>query len=227
MPFFENTGLDPNVERGPVWAAFATLFGQLERFIVLNIAWAGQSIPLILALMFPDWPLWIRIPLMLYSGLALAALAGVVYGLVSAAVDGETLNIDLARDYFAKLALPGILTLAPLYGLFGLLISLATWTGSNPSLFILDVLIRFIFLIALVCSMYWGPLLAESPSESFIGIARRSLTLVWREPGRTLVVMGVVGVTLVIGAISIGGVFLVVPVVVALLQTHMYVVIRR
>lgn len=227
MPFFENTGLDPNVERGPLWGAFATLFEQLERFIVVNIAWAGQAVPLIVALMFPDWPLWIRIPLMLYSGLALAAATGTAYGLIDAAIDSETLNVDLVRDCFAKLALPGILTLAPLYGLFGLLIGLATWMENSPSLFVLDVLVRLLFLVALACSMYWGPLLAESPSASFVTIARRSLALVWREPGRTLLVLGVVGVTLVIGAISIGGVFLVVPVIVALLQTHMLLVIRR
>jgi MFS family permease len=227
MPFFENTGLDPNVERGPLWGAFATLFEQLERFIVLNVAWSGQAIPLILALMFPDWWLGIRILLMLYSGLALAAATGTAYGLVSAAVDHETLSVDVARDYFAKLALPGILTLAPLYGLFGLLIGLTGWIGGNPSLFILDILIRLLLLITLACSMYWGPLLAESPSASFITVGRRSLRLVWRDPGRTLLVMGVVGIALIIGAISIGGLFLVVPVVVALLQTHMVLTVRR
>ncbi len=227
MPFFENTGLDPNVERGPLWGAFATLFEQLERFIVVNIAWAGQSIPLILALMFPDWSLWIRIPLMLYSGLALAAATATAYGLIYAAVDHETLNVDLVRDYFAKLALPGILTLAPLYGLFGLLLGLAAWTASSPSLFILDVLVRLLLIVILVCSMYWGPLLAESPSDSFVSIARRSLVLVWRDPGRTLLLLGVVLVALIIGAISIGGVFLAVPVMVALLQTHMFLAVRR
>lgn len=218
MPFFENTGLDTNVERGPLWGAFASLFEQLERFIVLNVAWAAQSIPLVLALMFPEWPLWIRLLLIIYSGLALAAASGVAYGLIRAAVDHETLNIDLARDYFAKLALPGILSLAPLYGIFGVLIALA----GTQAFFIAEVVIRLLFLLALTCSMYWGPLLAESPSDTFVSIARRSLVLVWREPGRALLLLGVVGVSLVIGTISIGGLFLVVPVLIALLQTHMY-----
>src|SRR5690606_13535756 len=145
-----------------------------------------------------------RLLLIIYSGLALAAASGVAYGLIRAAVEHETLNIDLARDYFAKLALPGILSLAPLYGIFGVLIALA----SNPALFILDVAIRLLFLVTLTCSMYWGPLLAKSPSDSFVSIGRHSLVLVWREPGRALLLLGVAGITLVIGTISIGGLFL-------------------
>ncbi len=218
MPFFDNTGIDPEIQRGPLWGSFATLFEQLERLIALNLAWSAQFIPLLLVAMLPEWPLAVRVALIIYSALALAAGLGLLFGLVRAAVAGEILTFDLVRETWRELALPGILTLAPLYGIFGVIISLSALdlgllveTGAQ-----LTVMLLF------VGSMYWGPLLAENPRASAIQILRQSVRLVARKPGQSLLVAGLVVITLLIGTISIGGLFLLVPVLVALLQTHMY-----
>lgn len=217
MPFFDNTGVDPNVERGPLWGAFATLFDQIERMIALNIAWSAQFIPLLLTAMFPDWPPVIRVVLVVYSALALAAGLGMLYGLIRAAVEGEPLTFDLVREAWRSYALPGLLTLAPLYGIFGVLLNLSSSGG-----FVLEVVARLLILLLFVCSHYWGVMLAEQPQQSVITILWRSVLLVWRKPGRSLLLTGMVGLALAIGTISVGGLFLIVPVLVALLQTHLY-----
>jgi hypothetical protein len=217
MPFLDNGGVDPDVRRGPLWGAFATLFEHIERMIALNIAWTAQFLPLLLVAIYPGWPLLIRIALILYSAVALAVGLGVLYGLVRAAVVEELLTLDLLRDTWRTLALPGLVTLAPLYGIFGVLLGL-----SASGLFLLEVLARLLILLCFVCSMYWGALLAESPQRSAITILRQSALLVWRKPGRALLVSGTTAVALLIGTLSIGGLFLIVPVLVALLQTHMF-----
>jgi hypothetical protein len=217
MPFFDNTGVDPDVQRGPLWGAFATLFDQIERFIALNIAWSAQFIPLLLTAIFPDWPPVIRLVLVVYSAAALAAGLGVLYGVVNAAVDGEPITVDLVREMWRTMALPGLLTLAPLYGSFGVLLGL-----SSSGIFVIEVLARLLILLLFVCGMYWGVMLAEQPQQSAITVLRRSVTLVWQKPGRSLLLAGMVALALFLGAISIGGLFLIVPVLVALLQTHLY-----
>jgi uncharacterized membrane protein len=57
---------------------------------------------------------------------------------------------------------------------------------------------------------------------SAIHLARRSIGLVWRYPLETLATALVVAAALVIGMISIGGLVLIVPVAVAMLQTARY-----
>lgn len=233
MPFFDNTGVDLDEEHGPIWAAIATLRDQLERFVVLNLAWSIQIVPALAAVMLPEWPWVVRVPLFLYSGVALAVATGLLYGLVWAAVEREPLSLELAQDELRRLALPGMRSLAPLYGLFGLLLVVVTWssviqtdTGASRY-FVIEVVARLLLLLLLLCSMYWGPLFARDPHSPAWAIARKSLALVWQAPGRSLVLFGVVLLAGVIGAVSIGGVFLIVPVVIALLQTHMYRVVGR
>jgi hypothetical protein len=227
MPFFDNSGVDLDEERGPIWAAFATLRDQLERFVVLNLAWSIQIVPALAAVMLPEWPGGVRVVLFLYSGVALAVGTGLLYGLVWAAVEREPLSLGLAQDELRRLALPGMRSLAPLYGLIGLALLAATWssaeqTDTGASLyFVIEVVARLLLLVLLLCSMYWGPLFAHSPHTPAWAIARMSLRLIWQSPGRSLLLFGVVLVAGLIGAVSIGGVFLIVPVVIALLQTHM------
>jgi hypothetical protein len=227
MPFFDNSGVDLDEERGPIWAAFATLRDQLERFVLLNLAWSIQIVPALAAVMLPEWPGVVRLVLFLYSGIALAIATGLLYGLVWAAVEREPLSLELAQDELRRLALPGMRSLAPLYGLIGLALLAATWsstgqTDTGASLyFVIEVVARLLLLVLLLCSMYWGPLFAHNPHTPAWAIARMSLRLIWQSPGRSLLLFGVVLVAGLIGAVSIGGVFLIVPVVIALLQTHM------
>lgn len=216
MPFFDNTGVDPEVRRGPLWGAFATLFDQLERMIAANIAWALQLVPALLAAMYPEWPLPLRLALLLYSAAALAVATAILYGVARAAVEGEPITVFLVRDLWSHMALPGVLTLSPLYAIFGLLLSL------SGTAYVVDVLARLMLMLCFLFSMYWGPLFAEQPQQPALRIFRRSAALFWRYPGRTLLVSGAVLLTLLVGAISIGGLFLIVPVLVTLLQTHMH-----
>jgi MFS family permease len=229
MPFFDNTGLDPDVERGPLWGAFASLFGQLERLILINILWAAQAAPLLLVVMFPDWPAPLRLALALYSGLALAVATALLYALLHTLVaEDEALTMAQVRDLWPKTALSGITTVIPLYGSFGILLGIAAWAGALPgSPFALEVLARLAILLLIVASMYWGPLLGEMPRRPALAIARASAVLVWREPGKSLLLTGMTLLVMLIGIISVGGLVLVVPVLVGLLQTHMLVYIRR
>jgi hypothetical protein len=220
MPFLDNTGLDPDVERGPLWDAFAALFDQLERYVLLNLAWSVQLVPLMLALFFVELPSVVRAVLLIYSVVALAIATGLLFRLVYLASDGEMLRLSLVREELREIALPSLLTLAPLYGIFGVLIGLITW-ASGTGLFIIDVIARLGLLLAFVSSVYWGPLFASDPSQSMIGNARQSLRLFWRSPGLTLLVAVAVIITVGIGVVSVGGIFLVMGVLVALLQTQM------
>jgi hypothetical protein len=221
MPFFDDTGLDPNVERGPLWGAFAALFDQLERYVLLNLAWAVQLVPGMLALFLPELPPMLRVVLLIYSVIALGVATGIVFRLVYLTSDGEMLRPSLIREEFSHWVLPSLMTLAPLYGIFGALILVITWVG-GAGLFIIDVIARLGLLLAFVCSTYWGPLFASDPSQSALVIARQSLVLFWRSPGLTLLVAGAVVITIGIGVVSVGGIFLVMGVLVALLQIQMY-----
>ena len=53
-------------------------------------------------------------------------------------------------------------------------------------------------------------------------MVRGSILLVWRYPAETFVTALVAAVALVVGMVSIGGLVLIVPVVIALLHTQRY-----
>jgi uncharacterized membrane protein len=74
----------------------------------------------------------------------------------------------------------------------------------------------------LFCAIYWGPLFAADPTLPAWALVRRSIMLVWRAPLRTLLTASAVLLTLIIGVISVGGLFLIVPITVALLQAHLF-----
>jgi hypothetical protein len=221
MPFLDDSGIKPEAQRGPLVAAFATLLDQIERLIVVNIMWAVQVLPGLIALGVPELPMAIRWLLLFYTGFALAPATGTLFGVALSVCQGQHLSPALAYEHLRSLLMPSLRALAPIYGLFGLL----GWAIMGVDMFhllALAVLFRLTLLLLLLCSMYWGPLFAADPAQSAGRILRRSIQLGWREPYLTLLTFGVVVVALLIGTISIGGLFLVVPVLVALLQTRLY-----
>lgn len=228
MPFFDNTGVDLDEQRGPIWAAFVTLRDQLERLIVLNLLWSIQLIPGIIAFAFVELPTWLRVPLLLYTGLIVAPITAVLYGLIRAAVQGEPLSRDALIDEWRRVARSGVRVLGPLFGTLGFLWWLATSIAALGGPFLVfDVALRLLLLLGFVAAQYWGPLIAERPDRSASVLLRESTHLAWQFPGRTLQLVAAVLIALIIGAISIGGLFLIVPVVVALLQSHMYTTLQQ
>ena len=73
-----------------------------------------------------------------------------------------------------------------------------------------------------LCATYWGPMLAIDPGADVVSVARGSLRHVWRYPAETFLTGLVAAVALVVGMVSIGGLMLIVPVLIALLHTQRY-----
>jgi hypothetical protein len=203
--------------RGPLWGPFALIRDNVERFVALNLAWSAQLVPGLLALAFPQLPLGLRVVMGLYSATIAIPATGTLYALVLAATRGELLSVDLARDLWREIAIPSFRVLAPLFGLFGLLIWLALLVGSAYP--VVTTLATLIGLLWYLCATYWGPLLASDPHASMRSIAVDTVTLVLRFPLETLATALVAAMALLIGFVSIGGLFLIVPVAVTLLQT--------
>lgn len=211
--------------RGAIWQPFSTVRDNVEQLVALNLAWSVQLIPGVLALAFPQWPLWLRVGLGLYSATAVIPATGVLYTLALAASRGEPLSRDLVLDALRELLLPSFRVLTPLYGAFGILIWLALLVG--PVAPFVSTLATLASLLWYLCATYWGPLLVADPLASVTTVAVRSIELAWRYPVETLVTAFVAAVALLVGLISIGGVFLIVPVVIALLHTQRYLDLTR
>jgi hypothetical protein len=206
--------------RGPIWHPFAVIRDNVERLVALNIGWSLQLLPGIAALVLPQLPLWFRVVLGLFSATAVIVTAGPFYGMVLAATQGEHLSVELAIEQLRALALPGVRALTPLYGVFGVLIWLAILVG--PALPLVTTMATLAGLLWFLCATYWGPCLVTNPASSALELAKRSIRLVWRYPLETLATAFVVAAALFIGMISIGGLVLIVPVAIALLQTARY-----
>jgi hypothetical protein len=221
MPFFDDTGIKEEIERGPFWSAFATFGSQLERMVALNIGWALQFAPAVFAILLVNVPDLVRMLLLLYTAAAIPPATAVLYGLMGRATQGEYIDLGLTYELLRKLLIPSYRTLAPLLGFLGFVIwsiNLANVAG----LFIVSVLLQVGFFFLLISANYWGPLLVRFPALSAPAVLWRSRRLVWHYPGRTLLVSGAVFLAVVLGAISIGGLVLAVPVIITLLQTQMY-----
>ncbi|MGH2614175.1 MAG: hypothetical protein ACRDJC_02960 [Thermomicrobiales bacterium] len=206
--------------RGPIWGPFAVIRNNVERLVALNLGWSAQLVPGVVALVFPGLPLWPRIVLMLTSATLVIATAGPFYALVLAATRGEHLSLELATQLTREFALSGLRALTPLCGVFGLLIWLAILVG--PVVPAVMTLVTLTSLLWFLCATYWGPLLLFHPTASAMFLAERSIRLVWRYPAETLATALVTALALLVGMISIGGLVLIVPVVVALLQSERY-----
>jgi uncharacterized membrane protein YesL len=206
--------------RGPIWGPFAVVRDNVELLLVLNLGWSLQLLPGVLALAFPQLPLWLRLTMGIYSATALIPATGVLYALTLAATRGEPLSMELAIQSWRDLALPRFRTLAPLYGVFGVLIWLAIVVG--PAMPVMTTLATLACLLWYLCATFWGPMLAVHPDAAVASVVRDSLLLVWRYPAETFVTALVAAVALVVGMVSIGGLMLIVPVVIALLHTQRY-----
>ncbi len=221
MPFFEDIGADDEVLDRPIWGVFALLKDNLERLIAANLGWSLHLLPAIVALGFPALPLAIRLLLISYSFVALVPATGMLFRLMAHVCQYEPLTLDIVKEDFHELVLPGFISLAPLFGLLGVLFWTTLLVATLHILF-LDTLIRLVFLLLLVCSLYCGALFAEYPGRSALFLLRRSARLVWRYPGPSALTGSVALLAMLLGVISVGGLFLIVPVVVALLQTRRY-----
>jgi uncharacterized membrane protein len=220
MPFFDDSGVRTEDKRGPVWGAFATLGDQVERMVALNVGWALQQAPGAAALMLTEWPAWLRLPLMAYSALALAPATGALYSLIARACDGEMLRWEMVGQTVRAVLRPSVVSLMPLLAAVGALIALATWAGVMGQTW-LDALAQLGLLLCAATSLYWGPLFAERPERSALELVRRSLSVIGAHPLQSLLLAVVCTLALGIGIVSIGGMVLIVPAVLALLQTHM------
>jgi hypothetical protein len=219
MPFVADVGMRDE-PWGAIWRPFAIIRDNIEQLVTLNLAWSVQLIPGILALAFPQWPLWLRVVLGLYSATAVIPATGVLYALTLAACRGEQLSRDLAIESLRELALPSLRLLTPLFGAFGILIWSALLVEPNAPF--VTTLATVVGLLWYLCATYWGPLLVSQPGASIAVVAGRSTELVWRYPAQTCVTALVATIALLVGLISIGGVLLIVPVVVALLHCQRY-----
>jgi hypothetical protein len=206
--------------RGPIWGPFAVIRDNVELLLVLNLGWSMQLLPGVLALAFPQLPLWFRLTMGIYSATALIPATGVLYALTLAAARGEHVSLELASLSLRDLALPSFRTLAPLYGVFGVLIWLAIIAG--PALPVLTTLATLTCLLWYLCAAYWGPILVSHPHADSASVVRGSILLVWRYPAETFATGLVAAVALVVGMVSIGGLVLIVPVAIALLHTQRY-----
>ena len=206
--------------RGPIWGPFAVIRDNVELLLVLNLGWSMQLLPGILALAFPQLPLWLRLTMGIYSATALIPATGVLYALTLAAARGEQVSMELAILSLRDLALPSFRTLSPLYGVFGVLIWLAIMVG--PAMPVMTTLATLTCLLWYLCATFWGPMLVVYPDAGVASMVRGSILLVWRYPAETFVTALVAAVALVVGMVSIGGLVLIVPVVIALLHTQRY-----
>jgi hypothetical protein len=207
-------------QRGPIWAPFAVIRDNVERLVLVNLGWSIQLAPGVLALAFPELPAWLRIAMALYSATVSLPATGALYALSLAAAKGEHVSLELARGYFRELAVPSFRTLGPLFGIFGVLIWIGILTASTAT--IITTMATLGGLIWYLCATYWGPMFILSPEQSARSLAVRSIQLVWRHPGETLATGLVAAGALVIGIVSIAGLFLIVPVVITLLHSERF-----
>ena len=220
MSFFDDSGPRPEEERSPVWRSFALVKDQLERLILVNLLWALQCAPLIVAWVF-EMPPWLRLLLTLYSVVAMITATGLLFGLTGQLSQGVPLDKDLVLDCLKETWKPSLFKLLPLYSLFGLL-GWAAYASGQQGWLLPDALARLLVLLLAVVSLYWGGLFVLREDLAFTGMLAQSVRLFWRRPGRTLVMALVSLLTLLLGVVSIAGFFLIVPVLLALYQVQLY-----
>jgi hypothetical protein len=219
MPFLQDIDADDEALQRPIWGAFALLKDNIERLLAANLFWSVNLFPGILALAFPAIPAVLRVIMVLYTLTALVPATGVLYIWMARVTRGEPLTLAMVQEDLQEFWLPILLHLMPLFALLGttlLLIILA----SSVHFLILDTLLRFALLILVVCALYWGPLFAEFPDRSPLFLLQTSLRLFWRYPGATMLTGLVVLLVSAVGAATVVMYFVIVPTLVALLQTR-------
>lgn len=224
MPFLEDIG--PRDERrGPVWSAFATIGGQVERIVAVNVVWSLVLVPALVALAFPELSWWLRLLLGLCSATALPPATIVLYGVASHASRGQHVDAGLVTELLRDQWMRGLRCLGPLYGTFGVLVwcvVLAILQGIAP----LVTMVVLVTLLWSVCAVNWGPLVVAEPSMSTMDVLRESIRLAWRSPERTLATWLMTCLAVLVGTVSIGGLVLIVPILIAIVQVHALAVQR-
>ncbi|GCE29689.1 hypothetical protein KDA_51730 [Dictyobacter alpinus] len=221
MAFYDDIDGEEEVLRNPIWSSFTLAKNNIEVLIAINLVWAITLLPVLVALGFGTWPLWLRLPLLGIGVVALAASSGVVFGLVAKICGGEPLTMGLLQETIRGCALDSIRRLAPLYGIFGagfLVIGLTALTHIS----IVEILVQFVLLWLLFCSLYWGPLFADLPAATSWTLLSTSLRLILRSPAQSLRTAFIVLALVILGVVSLAGILLIVPVLVALIQTYQY-----
>jgi len=221
MPFFDDSGPRPEQERNPIWRSFALIKDQLERLILVNLLWSLQTVPLWVALAFDQIPSWLRVALSLYTTIALAPATAALFAVVADLSDDVPVDRDLLWNHFKAQVKPGFLKLLPLLSLFYWIGLLATYAAGRGWLLV-DVSARLVFLLLLVFSLYWGPLLVYEPKLLAWGILYRSARRFWKRPGQTLGMGLACLFALALGIVSVAGFMLIVPVLIALFQVQLY-----
>jgi hypothetical protein len=221
MPFLDDSGPRPEEERGILWRSTALIGEQLERMILLNIAWAIHSAPVIVAWAYPNFPSWLRVAFLLYSAFAFIPATATLFASLSQVCDGIPLDFEMVTTNLREQFAPSFLKLLPLYSLFYWLYLLSTFAAQKNFL-LLDVFSRLLILTLAVFSVHWGGLFVQAPHLSALKIASASAALFWRKPAATLLTALLCFIALIIGIISIGGMFLIVPVLIALIQIQSY-----
>ncbi|GCE12766.1 hypothetical protein [Tengunoibacter tsumagoiensis] len=217
--YSELEGRDSEV-RHPIWGAFLLLKENLERIMLLNIGWGLQLFPALVALAFPDLPLWLRAGFFVYSAFASVLAGGTLYAVIARLSAGEDLHRQLIWDELRRCVRPCFRSLIPLYSLCALLLWLIVLL---PAQFLPgSALAQFALLCLLFCSIYWGPILIHSNDLSWFALLKESGKMVWRAPYQTLLVGLVIGVILVCAIATVAGFFLLAPGLVVTLQLHTY-----
>jgi len=208
---------DPRILRQSIalWRA------QWKAMLLLNFAWVAQAAPLFLALAFITWPYAIRIVLSIYSVLALILAAATLFGTLNQVSDGAQLNLSLVWQSLKSQFTNAYLNLLPLYSLFFWLLLADRW-AIEKTLFVEATLIRLVFLILGVLSLYWGPAMVEVPALSAIGLFIASYKLLWHRPGKTLQAGLLSLLALLLGILTVAGVLLIAPVLVVLIQIQLF-----
>jgi hypothetical protein len=214
-----------DADLSPLWRTFQILRGELERFVVLNFVWALQFAPGVITFAFQEWPLLFRIILFVYSAITVIPATLTVYGLAKHSSEGETIGLELARDILKKLILPSFYTFAPLVTTIIFFVWILFVLPAN--LVMIAVLLRVILLGFLASATYWGPLFTEKMSEeklqpSALALATQSFKLMLRHPLTTLASALVSLFALALATVSIGGLFLVAMVFLALYQVQSF-----
>ncbi|MFI5835803.1 hypothetical protein ACIA5A_19205 [Micromonospora sp. NPDC051300] len=217
MPFLDDTGPRDDSSRGPVAQAFAVFAGQVERLVVVNLLWALQLVPGFAAVAFGDvLPTAVRLVLAGWTAIALAAGTAVLYAVAALAADGGHVGISEVREAVREFAGPGVRVLGPLYAGFGFLL----WLLALPTPVPATVLAGWLALLTLLIGGFWGPELAAHPEQGAARVLANSVRAWWRRPGGALTSAVVWVLLAAFGVLSVGGMFLAVPVLIALVQTE-------
>jgi hypothetical protein len=221
MPFLDDSGVKLEHHTGPLWRAFALFGDQIERLVTVNLAWSVHLIPAMAALALPGLPTLARGLLTAYTLLVLPPVTAWMISLVVDAAHQQPLDLGLAKDRWRQHARSGLRTLGPLWGLLGLL----WWSAAQLTVRGADApatLIYLALLISVTSANYWGLLTVYHPDWPAPRVFTQSLRLWWQHPVPTLLLSGMVLLAGVIGMLSVGGLFLAVPVIITMLQAQMF-----